>query len=160
VAYETTTVPVEKSQSDLRKLLRGYGAEGYQFGEVTRAGTTWASVQFAHEGYMVRMRVPLKPPDTEELRKRAKRARTKTLENLYEEATDQEARRVWRVLYWNLKSRMEAVEEEVETFLEAFLAHVVNQATGRTVYEELSEEGRVELADPLPRLALPGGEDS
>ena len=37
-----------------------------------------------------------------------------------------------------------------------FLPHVLNPATGRTVYEELSEEGRVELPEPMPRLALPG----
>lgn len=158
MAYETTKVAVEKSQSEIRKLLRGYGAEGYRFGEDTQAGMTWASVEFVNQGYMVRMRVPLKPPEMEPLRKRAKNARTKTLEDIYEEAMDQEARRIWRVLFWNLKSRMEAVEEGVETFLEAFLAHVVNAATGRTVYEELSSEGRVELTDPMPRLALPSAD--
>ncbi len=158
-AYSSTKVPVEKSQSDLRKLLRGYGAEGYQFGEVTREGTTYASIEFAHEGYVVRMRVPHKEPDLNELRQRAKRARTKTLEDLYEESQDQEARRIWRVLYWNLKSRMEAYEEGIETFLQAFMAHVLNPATGRTIYEELSTEGRVELVAPLPRLALPSSEE-
>lgn len=157
MAYETTKVPVDKSQGDIRKLLREYGAEGYRFGEVSEMGDMFASVEFVQGGNAVRMRVPYKRADVEALHKRAKNARTKTFDNLMEEAQEQEARRIWRVLHWNLKARLEAVEEGLETFVEAFLAHLVNKATGRTVYEELSNEGRIELDEPLPRLALPGG---
>jgi hypothetical protein len=60
------------------------------------------------------------------------------------------------VLAWNLKARMVAVEEGVESFEEAFLAHLVDPASGRTVYEQLAEEGRIEL--PAPLLALPVGD--
>jgi hypothetical protein len=159
MAYESTKVPVDRSQGDIRKLLRGHGAEGYRFGEVSEIGEIFASVEFVQGGHAVRMRVPYKRADVKELQQRARRARSKTFDDLMEEAQEQEARRIWRVLHWNLKARLEAVEEGLETFVEAFLPHLVNRATGRTVYEELSTEGRVELAEPLPRLALPGGED-
>ena len=59
---------------------------------------------------------------------------------------------------WNLKARMVAVEEEVETFEQAFLPHLLNPQTGRTIYEQLAEDGHVEL--PAPLLALPAPEDA
>jgi hypothetical protein len=40
---------------------------------------------------------------------------------------EQEARRIWRVMAWNLKARLISVEEGVETFAEAFLAHLVTR---------------------------------
>lgn len=56
---------------------------------------------------------------------------------------------------WNLKARLVAVEEGVETFEEAFLAHLVDERSGRTIYEQLVDDGHVQLAQPL--LALPAG---
>jgi hypothetical protein len=69
---------------------------------------------------------------------------------------EQEAKRIWRVLAWNLKARLEAVEEGVETFEEAFLAHLLDERTGETVYEQLVRTGTVELGAPLTP-ALPAG---
>ena len=57
---------------------------------------------------------------------------------------------------WNLKARMVAVEENVETFEQAFLAHLLDPRSGRTIYEHLAEDGHVEL--PAPLLALPSPE--
>jgi hypothetical protein len=71
---------------------------------------------------------------------------------------EQEAKRIWRVMAWNLKARLVAVDEGVETFEEAFLAHLLDERTGRTIYEQLADDGRVELARPL--LALNPGERS
>lgn len=74
------------------------------------------------------------------------------------EAREQEARRIWRVLAWNLKARLEAVEEGVETFEEAFLAHLLDETTGETVFEQLARTGRVELGEPLLPQLEAGGE--
>lgn len=156
-AYATTTVPVERSQAEVRKLLTDYGASRFAFGEETdSAGVRWAAVQFAHGGHAVRMRVPHKPLDDKALAAKARRARTQTYAQFEAAAIEQEAKRIWRVIAWNLKARMVAVEEGVETFEEAFLAHLVNAQTGRTVYEELADSGRVELGTPL--LALGRGD--
>lgn len=102
------------------------------------------------------MRVPHKPLDDKALAAKARRARTQTYAQFEAAAIEQEAKRIWRVIAWNLKARMVAVEEGVETFEEAFLAHLVNAQTGRTVYEELADSGRVELG--TPPLALGRGD--
>jgi predicted DNA-binding protein (UPF0278 family) len=158
MAYETTTVAVERSQSELRKLLGKYGASRFAFGEERDAttGERHAAVTFVRDSYAVRMRVPLKQVDERVVGQRYSRARTKTRDAIRDELYEQEERRIWRVLAWNLKARMVAVEEGVETFEEAFLAHLVDPASGRTVYEQLAEEGRIEL--PAPLLALPVGD--
>jgi hypothetical protein len=155
-AYESTTVPVERSQGEIRKLLAKHGASRFEFGEaVDEQGTSWAAIAFALGGRSVRMRVPLKPVDRAAIRRKLTRTRTRTERDLELEAQDQEARRIWRVLAWNLKARLEAVEEGVETFDEAFLAHLLDEQTGETIYEQLARTGSVELASPLtPALPM------
>jgi hypothetical protein len=158
MAYEATAVPVEKSQSEIRGLLSRHHATQFAFGEETASnGRQWAAVSFSAQGYVVRMRVPHKEVDHRALMKRLQRARSKTKFDLEYEMREREAKRIWRVLAWNLKARLVAVEEQVETFAEAFLAHLINPATGRTVYEQLSEDGNIHLPSPL--LALPAGDE-
>lgn len=157
MAYETTTVPVERSQGEIRKLLGKHGAGRFAFGEERdEVGQRWASVAFTFGGHSVRMRVPLKLVDEREVKAKYMRSRTKSQDEIRDGMYEQEEKRIWRVLAWNLKARMVAVEEGVETFEEAFLAHLLDPATGRTIYQDLAEHGRVELSAPL--LALPAGE--
>lgn len=138
MAYDSTKVPVEKSQSEIRKLLLSSGASRFVFGEEDRDGVHWVAIEFVHDGHAVRMQVPLKTPDDRPLREKARRATSRTYEQIRAEAFDQEARRVWRVLFWSLKARMVAVEEGLESFEQAFLAHLVDPATGATVWQSLS----------------------
>lgn len=150
MAYETTTVPVERSQGEIRKLLADHGAGRFAFGEETDdGGVRWAAVTFTHGGTAVRMRVPHKPIDEQSARSKARRAHTRSYEDIAGEAIEQEAKRIWRVIAWNLKARLVAVEEGVETFEEAFLAHILDPRTNQTIFEQLAESGRVELAAPL-----------
>jgi hypothetical protein len=153
-AYENTSVPVSRSQEGVRTLLQKHGASQFTFGEATVAGKVWVGVEFALNDRSVRMRVPLGKPDDDALASKARRSRTKTLGEIRAEANEQEARRVWRVLHWSLKARLEAVENGLETFEEAFLAHLVTE-DGVTVYEALALTGRVDLGEA--RLALPPG---
>lgn len=138
MAYDSTKVTVEKSQSEIRRLLLDYGAQRFLFGEEERGGVRWAGLEFVHDDHIVRMSVPLKTPDERPLREKAQRAQTRTYEQIRNEAFDQEARRVWRVLFWSLKARMVAVEEGLETFAQAFLAHLVDPASGATVWQALA----------------------
>jgi hypothetical protein len=156
MAYESTSVPVERSQSEIRVLLTKHRAQKFAFGEeLGDDGAQWAAVSFEAQGLVVRIRVPHKPIDAALVARKLQRARTRTALGLTHEMKEQEARRIWRVLSWNLKARLVAVEEEVETFAEAFLAHIVNPSTGRTMYDSLVEDGRIEL--PTGLLALPAG---
>ena len=148
-AYASTTVPIEKSQSDLRKMLIAHGAESFNFGEYRAQGKRFAEVMFEFERYSVRMRVPHADLSRDEIHERA-RQRGKL--NVYKSSgtverdvmvADWEARRVWRVLFWLLKTRMEVIEEGVETFTEAFLPHLLDRQTNLTVYESLARSGGV-----------------
>lgn len=153
MAYETTTVPVERSQGDVRGLLIKHGAAKFAFAEESDdAGIRWAAVTFTHAALVVRIRVPHKPIDEAALRKKVQRARSKDAASLRAEMDEQEARRIWRVMAWNLKARLESVEEGVETFAEAFLAHLVDPATGRTVYDHLSDTGSIDFGQPIAGL--------
>lgn len=136
MAYDGTKVPVEKSQSEIRRLLLDHGAKRFLFGEEERAGVHWAGIEFFHCDHIVRVNVPLKALDDKPLREKARRATSRSFDQIKAEAFDQEARRVWRVLFWSLKARMVAVDEGLETFEQAFLAHLVDPATDRTVWEE------------------------
>ncbi len=148
MAYEATTVAVEKSQADIRRMLKSHGCESFEFGEAEIDGQTWAR--------LVRIKVPHKTPDPHELRKKAQRARTQERRlAIVSEAEEQEAKRIWRVIAWNLKARMEAVQEGVETFEEAFLAHLLDERTGETFYETLIRCGKIDLGEPLISL-MPG----
>lgn len=159
MAYASTTVPVERSQGEIRKLLIRFGAARLAFGEERDdMGQRWAAVTFQAKVYAVRMRVPLKPVDEREVTAKYQRARSRTRDEIRDQLYEQEERRIWRVLAWNLKARMVAVEEGIETFEEAFLAHLLDPRSGRTVYEHLAEDGHIEL--PAPLLALPAPEDA
>lgn len=152
MAYESTNVAVEKSQGNIRKLLAQFGAAEFQFGEGAESdGMRWAGVSFRHEGHTVMMQAPLKTPTKTEykaLRSKAQRAHTRTYQEIEAEHMEQEHRRIWRVLYWSLKARMVAVEEGVEEFEQAFLAHLVDPRTGITLWQHVQpaiEQGQFRI---------------
>jgi len=149
VAYESTDVAVEKSQGEIRKLLFDHGAANFSFGEdVEPNGVFIAMVEFVHGGQRVRMRVPHKPVNPRVLAEKVRRAQTRTADQIKRDLAEQEARRIWRVLFHGLKARLVSVEEGVETFEEAFLAHLVDPASDRTLWEQAKgfiESGAMKL---------------
>lgn len=155
--YSSTSVPVERSQGDIRKLLIQHGVAELAFGEDRDAnGRRRAAVSFKHGAFAVRMRVPLKELNKFDVTEKWQRSRSgKTRDEIESVMYEQEERRIWRVLAWGLKARLVAVEEEVETFEQAFLPHLLNPETGRTIYEDLAELGEVRLPDALPQLEAP-----
>jgi hypothetical protein len=148
-AYRDTAVSVEKSMGELRAMLRKHGCEDFHMGQ---RGDR-AELGFRHHTLRVRMRVPIVPMTEPEAREYAS-ARRKGFEAVWRERDAAAERQVWRVLFWLLKTRMEAVEAGVETFTEAFLPHLVHPETGETVYEALERAGAIgQLALPSPEAA-------
>jgi hypothetical protein len=156
-AYSSTRVPTSKSQDELRGLLRKFGAERFTFGEGTDPATalSWAGVEFVHADVLVRLRAflrPASPAAVDELARAQKVAKSKAADQFHEREGD----RVWRVLVWTVKARLVAVDEGLESFEQAFLAHLVDPATGRTVFEQIKpaiDAGRLELGSTgLPEL--------
>lgn len=135
-AYQDTNVEVERTQMELAKMLRAYGADQFGFSEAPEQ----AELGFRKGTLAVRMRVPIKPM-TEEAARAWARSRRSSMDKAVAGRREQEARRVWRVLYWLVKSRMEAIEAGVETFEQAFLAHLLDPRSDLTVYEAMVDAG-------------------
>jgi hypothetical protein len=153
-AYATTQVPVSRSHEEIRAVLKRHGAESFQLGEATREGRRFAGVEFSQHGHRVVMLVPIRVPGPEEVDAIERQAKKKRGWLVADEWADM---RTWRIIAWTLRARLIAVEEGVETFEQAFLPHIVNPATGRTIYADLAQEGRVELGQALPALGVGHG---
>jgi hypothetical protein len=105
-----TTVPVDQTRVEIERTLVRYGARSFAyFSEPKRA-----SVMFEVSHRRIRFDLPLPPGDG---------------------TKEQKARRSkWRALLLCIKAKLESVESEIETFEEAFMAHVI-MPDGRTVGE-------------------------
>lgn len=140
MAYESTSVPVERSQGEIRKLLARAGASRVAFSEERDdTGRRWAAVQFVVGLHAVRIHAPLKEVDEREVRRKLQRARVRSADEIRDGLYEQEERRIWRVLAWNLKD-------------------LLDPRTNRTIFQQLAETGTVQLEQPLH--ALPAGDDA
>lgn len=132
MAYaEHTKVPVEKTKTEIEQTLVRYGAD--RFAYFTESGK--AVVVFEAKDRRLRFDLPLPAGETDK---------------------DQKARRQkWRALLLCIKAKLESVASGIESFEEAFLAHVVLN-DGMTVYQHT--QSRIALAyqgGEIPAL-LPG----
>lgn len=152
MAYaEGTTVPFEKSISEIITALKKAGAE--RIGQFEDTG--FYAVQFHLADRMVRFRVPFKPLTDIPMRD----GRGMMLTAAQRAARFDAARRQrGRALLLVIKAKLESVESGVETFEEAFLAHVV-MSDGHTVYERISQGLALEYQQgrPDPVAGLLGG---
>jgi len=99
VAYASrTTVPIDRSRAEIEKTLLRYKAD--QFGSAVDNETGRAMVQFRLDKRVIRFEVNL-PKGEQALRSR------------------------WRALLLCIKAKLESVASGIETYDEAFLAHVV-----------------------------------
>jgi hypothetical protein len=113
---ENTVVPVDRSQSEIKKILTKYGASGFVFGEKPDA----AMVMFEMRERKIKFLLPLPilQPSTPSYNQKKGFFYTQT-------KLDQELRRRWRCLVLAIKSKLECVESGISTFEEEFMAHIV-----------------------------------
>jgi hypothetical protein len=132
MAYaEYTKVPVEKTKTEIEQTLVRYGAD--RFAYFTEAGK--AVIVFEAKDRRLRFDLPLPAGESDKEQK--------------------SRRQKWRALLLCIKAKLESVASGIESFEEAFLAHVVLN-DGMTVYQHT--QGRIELAyqgGEIPAL-LPG----
>lgn len=95
--YSDTEVPVEKSQQDIKRLLEANGVKASRFTYYQ----TSALVEFVLLG-----------PDKQELAYRiaVDRKRLPPPKKLTQHYIDQRVRQMWRLLYWWLKAKFEAIQ--------------------------------------------------
>lgn len=134
MAYaEDTKVSVEKTQADVRALLRRYRADRFMFGEDGNA----AMVSFEMQNRRIMFRLPL--PSPEEKRFTETDSGKVRASNVAEAAWEQACRARWRALLLCIKAKLESVESNIESFEDAFLAQIVTW-DGSTIGERLRPE--------------------
>ncbi len=132
-AYKGTDVAVSRSQDEIRRLLRKYGADQVQYAEDHKARTLTVrfliSVNGRSYGVQLRAAIPVIEPVSAHGRSRT----AKQIEVMEE----QNERASWRAVFYALKSRLESIEYGIETFEQAFLAHMLLPGTDQTLFEKM-----------------------
>lgn len=121
-----TKVAIEKTRVEIEKMITKYGAKNFGY----MADDQRAAIFFEANGRRVRFTLHVPP--------------------LGKGGNDQSRRASWRAMLLVIKAKLESVESKIETFEEAFFAHIVVPG-GATVYEATREQideayqlGRVE----------------
>ena len=150
MAYaKDTTIPVERSLSEIVAMLRKSGASRV----AQMQGDDLFEIQFAMLDRAIRFRVRL--PTWQEMPEYDGR-RSLLAQDKRIAMADQVARQRARALMLVVKAKLESVESEVETFEQAFLANVV-MSDGMTLYERVSEPIALEYKSGRSDVLLLGG---
>lgn len=122
MAYDKTSVSVSKSQDGIRKLIMARKGSKIAFvSDPPREGFQ-ASVLIDGLPYQIRIFGTVEDDSS---------SRTAKQRDNY---VDQEHRRIWRVLFYHLKSVFEAADSGVMEFRELMLPYIVTKS-GKTVAE-------------------------
>ena len=143
MAYESTEVPVSRSQEGIRKLIMSRkGGKVAFISDPPREGFS-AIVEIDGLPYQIRIfGVCRQAPQQKSRRMRGRIVGTKyTTEKFQEQFRMSEERRIWRVLYYHVKSVFEAADSGVMEFRELMLPYIVTK-DGQTIAEHI-----------IPRLA-------
>lgn len=123
---EGTSVPVERSQTEINRILTKFGAD--QLAQASSAAPPAVLMGFRVKGRLIRFHLPM--PTGKEF---------KGTPIQIEKQFQAECRRRWRALLLVLKAKLEAVDSGITTFEQEFYAHVV-LPNGMTVFESTSKE--------------------
>lgn len=147
----TTSVPVERSQAEIRKILNSEGCENIN----TMEADAGYAVEFIFSDRLIRFMIKYPSWDDPAICETdGGRIRS---ESQIEKAYEQEVRRLYRALCMCIKMKFEIVESGISCFEEEFLAHTVDPVTKQTYGTMLKPmvEQRLIGADHSPTLRLP-----
>ena len=148
-----TTVSVERSQAEIRRIFERYKASEFLFGQ----RDVMATVAFRAQGRNIILPVPMPDRNSSTIKYMPSRSKYDAhgplrSENSRELAYQQEVRQRWRVLVLLLKAKLESIELGLSTFENEFLAYTM-LPSGRTIGQEL--QGQVDhmmLTGQVPNL--------
>lgn len=147
-----TSVAVERTEGEIKALLRRYGASAMANFE----GPSYAVVAFEMKERRITMRLPLPDRNADEFARTPAKRQLRTADQRLA-AWEQACRERWRALYLCIKAKLESVEANIETFDDAFMAHI-QMPDGRTVSDHV--QARIALAyqtgSMQPLLPSPG----
>ena len=131
MAYaENTSVSVEKTEAEIKGLLRKHGAAGFMTGE--EPGRAMIAFQMAER--RVIFRLPL--PDQKDRRFTLDGRNNARPADKRMAAWEQACRSRWRALFLCIKAKLESVESGIESFEDAFLGQIM-MPDGSTVSENV-----------------------
>lgn len=128
MAYaENTSVPVERSRAEIEKLLGRHKCSKFMAG--VDHDSHRATVQFVAHNRRVKFEISL--PDPADKKYTRDRNGWQRSPSGVEKIVEQEQRTRWRALLLVIKAKLEAVESNIATFEDEFLAHTMlpNQQT-------------------------------
>lgn len=150
MAYaKDTSVSVEKTEAEIKSTLRRYGAES--FGSFEEKGAAMIAFHMRERRIVFRLPLPLIEDKVfaydgrRQLRSPEKR----------HEAWEQACRSRWRALLLCIKAKLESVESGIESFEDAFLAHI-QMPDGRTVGEHTRPAIAIAYSTQTMQPLLPG----
>lgn len=140
-----TSVPIDRTQAEIIRLIVSHGAKGHVIGEQG----SFALVGFMMRGRQLRFLLPI---DTTP---KAKSSQWKP-QPLSQKNHAAELRRRWRALLLVLKAKLEAVESGIVEFDREFLAQIVTEG-GVTVGDRIVHDiENVISQSRIPNLLGPG----
>ena len=104
---ENTSVPIERSKTEIERTLLRYGVEQFGYAVHTTRGT---GIMFVHKGRRINLNLPLPKRDN------FNSSRSGEIQ------WQQEQRRLWRVLLLWLKANLELIDTGLISFEDIFLA--------------------------------------
>lgn len=144
-----TEVPVMRSQMEIGDVLRKYGADSFGFFQ----DGDRALVTFRAHARQVRMILPLPHIDSPEIRDlKAGTGIARRKDGPAAEYREKLMRQKWRCLLLSIRAKLEAVETGIESFENAFMAHIClpnGQTTGEWLKPQLEQ---VYLGGKMPPL--------
>ncbi len=156
MAYaQNTEVPVEKTRAEIERLLSRHRCTKFLAGVDHEAHR--ATVQFQAYARIVKFEIALPNPTDPKFRK-IKGSYLERNANGVAKVVQQEERTRWRALLLVIKAKLEAVESNIATFEDEFLAHTVlpNQQTVAQYIGPLVAEAYASGRMPIERRLTEG----
>lgn len=144
-----TSVSTDRSQAEIKNILKKYNATGFAFGEQAHASV----VMFEMSGRRIKFVLPMPDPEDKKFTQLNSRNSWKVAAKTVQIARYEQAQRErWRALTLAIKAKLECVETGIETIEQAFLAHLVlpNGATvGQAILPQIEQASKDQKMPPL-----------
>lgn len=114
----TTSVPIERTKAEIEKIILASGADNYATFTSSDAG----KIAFELNGRRIMFELPLPDRSDPAFSTHSRGRRTAAATNA---KWEQACRSKWRALFLTIKAKLESIEAGIETFDEAFLAHIM-----------------------------------
>lgn len=152
MAYATqTTVSTARTKAEIEDLLQFAGAEGFMSGVQGEK----AMIVFQMNGKQIKFILNL-PPQNSSKYESSPAGRVRYDVNQRFKLWEQDCRSHWRALLLCIRAKLEAYESGIETFEQAFLAHIIlpsGSTLGETVIPqiEMGQMPEMNLGLPAPK---------